>query len=317
MLRLALVCPVYNDWTSFGILLSNLDQLFDGSGAHIHVYAIDDGSLVSTDITAFPATPNLAKIEIVKLVGNVGHQRAIMIGLCDISERADFDAVVVLDCDGEDQPADILKLLKAYDANPSSIVVAQRVARSEGGMFKFFYSIYKSLFKFMTGQAIDFGNFCLIPKKMLTRLVHLPESWNHLAAAIVRSGMPIVRVPTQRGIRYAGSSNMNFMSLTIHGLGAISVFIETLLMRIFLIVLMAIAIYLLCIATFATYYYWIGPFPVPGWLKTALLISGLILIQLALFAMVAVFVVLSGRTTQKLPPSLFSKNYVDQIIEVK
>lgn len=317
MLRLALVCPVYNDWASFSILLGKLDQLFDASEAYVHIYAIDDGSLIQPDTVVFPVCINLDKIEIVKLVGNVGHQRAIMIGLCDISERADFDAVVVLDCDGEDQPADILKLLKAHNVIPSSIVVAQRVARSEGGIFIFFYSIYKSLFKFMTGQAIDFGNFCLVPKKMLARLVHLPESWNHLAAAIVRSGMPIVRVPTQRGVRYAGTSNMNFMSLTIHGLGAISVFIETLLMRIFLIVLIAIAIYVFCVAAFTAYYYWMGPFLVPSWVKTALLISGLILIQLALFAMVAVFVVLSGRTTQKLPPSLFSKNYVDEIIEVK
>lgn len=317
MLRLALVCPVYNDWTSFEILLGNLNQLFDGSDYQVHIYAIDDGSLMRPNLNALPELSNLAKVEIISLVGNVGHQRAIMIGLCDISERDDFDVVVVLDCDGEDQPADILKLIQSHDANPSSIVVAQRAARSEGVIFKFFYSIYKRLFKFMTGQAIDFGNFCLIPKSMLARLVHLPESWNHLAAAIVRSGMPIVRVPTQRGRRYAGSSNMNFMSLAIHGLGAISVFIETLLMRIFLIVLLAIGIYAICIIAFAVYYYFVSPFPILGWLKTAILISGLILIQLALFAMVAVFVVLSGRTTQKLPPSLFSKNYVNQIIQVK
>lgn len=317
MLRLALVCPIYNDWISFGILLSNLDQLFKDSELDVKVYAINDGSHIQPDLNLLPPTPNLSKLEMINLVANVGHQRAIMIGLCDLAGRSDFDVVVVMDCDGEDKPEDILALLKAYQSRSTSIVVAQRAARSEGGVFKFFYSIYKSLFKFMTGQAIDFGNFCLIPRGLLPRLIHLPESWNHMAAAIVRSGMPIVRVPTQRGTRYAGTSNMNFMSLTIHGLGAISVFIETLLMRIFLIVLFAIAVYLISICAFACYYYLISPFAVASWLKTALLISGLILIQLALFAMVAVFVVLSGRTTQKLPPSLFSKNYVDQIIEIK
>ncbi|MCE7530678.1 glycosyltransferase [Polynucleobacter sp. IMCC 29146] len=316
MRSLALVCPVYNDWVSFGILLGHLDSLFAKTKAQVTVIAIDDGSLTPHNLNTLPVLKKLAAVEVISLVGNVGHQRAILIGLCDITLRAQFDVVVVLDCDGEDRPQDILQLLAAHTENPTAIIVAQRVARSEGRLFKFFYAIYKQFFKFMTGQAIDFGNFCLIPKVQLKKLVHMPESWNHLAAAIVRSRIPILRVPTERGMRYAGASNMNFMALTIHGLGAISVFIEVLLMRLFLVALVIIAAYLVLLVFLVFYYFGVGSIAIPTWTKMALLICGAILIQLALFIMVAVFVVLAGRTTQKLPPSVFARDYIDKRLHI-
>jgi len=316
MRSLALVCPVYNDWPSFGILLGQLDTLFANTKTHVTVIAMDDGSLISSDLSILPALKNLKSVEVICLVGNMGHQRAILIGLCEITLRAQFDAVVVLDCDGEDHPMDILQLLAAHSENPNAIIVAQRVARSEGTLFKFFYVIYKRIFKFMTGQAIDFGNFCLIPKVQLKKIVYMPESWNHLAAAIVRSRIPVVRVPTERGIRYAGVSNMNFMALTLHGLGAISVFIEVLLMRLFLVVLGIMATFLVALGFLGLYYYGVGSTDMPTWTKMILLICVMILTQLALFSMVAVFVVLAGRTSQKLPPTVFARDYIDERLEV-
>jgi hypothetical protein len=55
----------------------------------------------------------------------------------------------------------------------------------------------------------------------------MPELWNHYAAAVFRSRLPYASVPTSRGTRLHGASKMRFVSLVAHGLSAMSVFGET------------------------------------------------------------------------------------------
>ena len=48
-----------------------------------------------------------------RLAVNLGLERAIAVGLSLVAERSDIDAVLVMDCDGEDRPADITALVAA------------------------------------------------------------------------------------------------------------------------------------------------------------------------------------------------------------
>ncbi|HEY0552540.1 MAG TPA: hypothetical protein VGF13_23270, partial [Verrucomicrobiae bacterium] len=53
----------------------------------------------------------------------------------------------------------------------------------------------------------------------------------HYAAAVFQARLPRDLVATRRGARYSGKSKMNFVSLVIHGLQALSVFIEVVAVR--------------------------------------------------------------------------------------
>jgi len=99
-------------------------------------------------------------------------------------EASKFDAVVVMDSDGEDRPSDVAQLIAIFGRHPTSIIVARRARHSEALPFRCFYLLYKALFRTLTGQTINFGNFCIIPKNALGALVHNPATWNNLAAAI-------------------------------------------------------------------------------------------------------------------------------------
>jgi hypothetical protein len=68
------------------------------------------------------------------------------------------------------------------------------------------------------------GNFSVAPRAMITRLMATPDLWNHYAATVFRSRFPYRCVPLPRGRRLAGESKMNFVSLLMHGLAAMSVF---------------------------------------------------------------------------------------------
>src|SRR5690606_8053167 len=102
----------------------------------------------------------------------------------------EFDALIVMDADGEDRPQDLPRLIAGYNEQTDHIIVADRNRRSEGIIFRLFYMIYKQLFAFLTGVNINFGNYCLIPRVYIDSLIHDPNLWNHLAATIRRSKIP-------------------------------------------------------------------------------------------------------------------------------
>ena len=62
----------------------------------------------------------------------------------------------------------------------------------------------------------------------------MPELWNNLPAAIMRSRLAFMRVGTVRGKRYAGETKMNFPGLVIHGLSAMSVYTDLIFVRVLL-----------------------------------------------------------------------------------
>ena len=136
--------PVYNDWDSFIVLTNNIKYEFRSKSTDysFQIVAVDDGS---TDSVEFTALPDDVVIDVVILKKNLGHQRAIAIGLQYIySDKSDFNFVIVLDSDGEDRPQDILKLVsKCEEQSEKKIVFAQRKKRQEPILFRIGYLIYK------------------------------------------------------------------------------------------------------------------------------------------------------------------------------
>ncbi len=296
MTRLFILTPVYNDWASFAQLLVALDKA--APATHMHVLAVNDGAAPPPDV--FPPLDHIFSVEVLHLVRNLGHQRAIAVGLVYLFRNDDFDAVVVMDADGEDRPEDVAALLAAMTAN--QIVVAQRAQRSEGVTFRAFYVVYRLLFWLLTGQVIDFGNFCAIPRGALARLAYDANLWNNLAATIARSRLPFARLPTRRGTRYAGQSTMNIESLIIHGLSAISVFGEVVFVRVLLFSLGVAALAFLGLIAVVLIRLFTD-LAIPGWATSATGLLIIIIFQTVLLSAGATFVLLAGRSQIALVPA--------------
>ncbi|WP_251274030.1 glycosyltransferase, partial [Enterobacter hormaechei] len=76
---------------------------------------------------------------VIRLRRNVGHQRAIAIGLGYVAEHFDGnDIVVVMDSDGEDTPESITELVAGLESADVDVVVASRRSRVESLKFKSF-----------------------------------------------------------------------------------------------------------------------------------------------------------------------------------
>jgi glycosyltransferase involved in cell wall biosynthesis len=315
MQKVAILTPVYNDWDSFGTLLGEIDKVLSGRGLELSVVAVDDGSSQPCDVSRqLLGTMNtIQRLEVLRLARNLGHQKAIALGLAYVSEKYATDLVIVMDCDGEDRPADLPRLLEEGTQTPDKIIFARRARRSEGLTFRFFYAIYRLFFRLLTGQPISFGNYCLIPRDILQRVVFLPETWNHFAAGIMRSRLPRRAIPTARGKRYAGDSRMNFIALVLHGLSAISVYLDVAAVRLIVFslgILLAVAVGFLALL----YTKYLTTLAIPGWATTVAIGLTVIFFQLIFFLTFLSFLVLTMRSNRQFIPA---KDYRDFIFSTE
>ena len=309
VLNLAIVTPIFNDFEAFRTLCAEISKAAGALPVCFSVIGIDDGSSQPLTLDADPNAANLKEVEILRLICNLGHQRAIAVGLAEVAQRHAFDAVIVMDCDGQDRPSDLVRLINAHQVDSTAIIVAQRARRSEGLRFRVLYALYRRLFTLLTGRRIDFGNFLLIPRPMVTRLAHMPEIWNHLAASVLRSRVRVVGVPTKRGRRYAGDSSMNLVPLLAHGLSAIAVFSDIVFVRL-LILASTVSALALTLGTGAVAVRIGTDLAIPGWASNVVGISAIILFQAVTLSVVASLTMLASRSSAVFIPTLHADEYV-------
>ncbi|HVQ36647.1 MAG TPA: glycosyltransferase, partial [Pyrinomonadaceae bacterium] len=221
-----IIMPVFDDWNSVEPLLRQLDEELARKDLRVEVLLIDDGSTIKPPSSlASAGSKRIARIEILRLRRNLGHQRAIAIALAHIEEKVPCQAVVVMDADGEDKPEDAIRLIEEFQAGDrESVIFAQRARRAENFLFRASYFIYRRLYKTLTGQEIRIGNFSIIPQSLLRRIVVVSEIWNHYSSGILKARIPHRYIPADRSNRLAGSSRMNYVQLVVHGLSAISIY---------------------------------------------------------------------------------------------
>jgi polyisoprenyl-phosphate glycosyltransferase len=222
-LRVVVLIPLRDDWVSAAELIRRLDQALLAQPYGAEVLLVDDGSRQECRPADFPAQlAAIRNIRVLRLRRNLGHQRAIAIGLVHIEKSIPCDAVLVMDGDGEDTPEGALQLLSLFTGQTA--IFAKRSRRTESSTFRLFYQMYKLVHYLLTGVKVQVGNFSILPSKYLGTLVVTSELWNHYSAAVIRSGLPMTTTPIPRGYRIDGSSKMNFVTLAAHGMSAISVY---------------------------------------------------------------------------------------------
>lgn len=310
---LHLVIPVFDDWPSLQMLLAEIDRLADETGLRMAITVVNDGS----NAPAAPWIPGLAalrhieKLELIHLFTNMGHQRAIAIGLCAAVEEDDAEAIVIMDADGEDSPSAIPQFLETARSSRDYCVVARRGKRVESLTFKASYRLYKLLFRILTGKQINFGNFCLLSRNYARRLVHVAELWNNLPAAILRSKLPIRSIQIDRAQRYAGKSKMNLTSLVVHGLSGISVYAETIFVRLLMSAVLLFIASAVTIFTVAVLRLFFPLHATPGWATTVSFGVTIILVQALSLTLSFILMLLNSRVQRSINPFAEFTAFID------
>jgi glycosyltransferase involved in cell wall biosynthesis len=306
--KVAILIPVYNDWLSLRELIAQILRNYN-SIYSFHFVIVDDSS--SELINNHEFADFKCNITLIELTRNMGHQKAIASGLSYIHDHLQVDFILVMDSDGEDRPENIDDLIQEAKKS-QKITFARRIKRTEGVLFRLFYSLYKLVFILLTGKKISFGNYSIIPFHYLQKVVQVPDIWNHFSGGIIRSGIPYNSLPTNRGRRYYGKSKMNFTRLILHGLSAVSVYADIMAVRLILVsflLIIATAIGIFLVASVRLF----TDLAIPGWATFTVLGLAIILFLSLLLGLLLLFNVLNMKTQKSIIPA---KDYKDYILTI-
>ena len=221
-MKIKILIPIYNDWRSVFELLKQIDNQIIELSDEISILIVNDGS--NEEKENIPEFKYIKSIKVLNMKRNQGHARCNAMGLKYLYENDEFDYVIPMDGDGEDRPEEIKLLLEKSKDYPNDVITANRIKRSEGFLFKICYELHKIITLIFTGQSIKFGNFSLLPKKFVKKMIDEKATWNSFSGSLCKLSNIRKSIPSIRGRRYFGPSKMSFPNLIKHSLSIISVF---------------------------------------------------------------------------------------------
>jgi len=286
--------PALDDRAAFAELARRLGEADPG----VMLVAVDDGSLRAPLDAADIAAAGLHGA-VLYLSRNLGHQRAILAGLNWVVRERPDAAVVVMDSDGEDDPADAPRLFETLARAGADAVVAERGRRRAPLWFRLFAPLYYLFFWTLTGLRLRHGNFSALSPEAARRIAGMDEAWAHYGAAILSARLDVARLTLDRAARFEGRSRMSLTGLVAHGMRAVIVFAERVLARatLFAAALGGICAALLLLAAIIK----LSGAASPGWFTAAAGLLTVMMIQAAILALLAVVLAASGRASR--PPA--------------
>jgi len=146
------VLPAFDEADNLVELLPELAARLDALGRSWEVLVVDDGSTDGT--RAAVDGLGIAGVHCVRLRRNSGKSVALSVGL----ERAGGEVVVLMDADGQDDPAELASLLAAIDAG-ADLVTGRRAVRRDRFIKRHTSRLYNAVTRWLTGvPGSDFNS---------------------------------------------------------------------------------------------------------------------------------------------------------------
>lgn len=201
ILGISVVIPVLNEEENIRPLYSELAAVLKGMGSHEIIF-VDDGS----DDGTFGEISKLAKkdavVRAIRFKRNFGKSAALSAGLA----AAKGEAIVTMDGDLQDSPAEIPRLLEKL--KDFDLVVGWKFRRRDPFSKRFFSKVFNFLAARMTGVQIHDFNCCLkaYGKDAAKSLRLYGELHRYIPALVKWSGYKVGEAKVEHRERLHGTS---------------------------------------------------------------------------------------------------------------
>jgi len=208
----SVVVPCYNEEAvlqeTHKHLIAVLEQLEE---LRFETLYVDDGSRDATLKILRELQAADARVRVVSMSRNFGHQAAVSAGL----ENAAGHAVVVIDADLQDPP-EVIREMIALWREGYHVVYGVRTDRAGETAFKrwsarVFYRLHNRLSE--TKLPLDAGDFRLIDRRVVDVLLTMPERDRFLRGMISWIGLKQVAVMFARAPRHAGTTKYPLLKM--------------------------------------------------------------------------------------------------------
>ncbi|WP_340691620.1 glycosyltransferase family 2 protein [Hyphomonas sp.] len=213
--RVSFVSPVYKCRDCLIKLVEEIETVCAEIGVDYEVILVDDKCPQGSWETIVELAATNDRVIGVKLSRNFGQHSAIEAGLA----QTKGDWVVVLDCDLQDQPANVKAMWEVAQADDVDIVLARRETRTDAFHRRAFSFLFYKLLSSLTGTRIsaDIANFGLYRRRVIDVLNSWHEEQKYFPVMIQWMGFEQRTVTVKHSDRFAGKSAYNFKSLLALG----------------------------------------------------------------------------------------------------
>ena len=213
--QLSIVVPVRNEQDNVASLIAEIDTALKPVIEHEIVY-VDDGSTDATYATLKKLQGQYPQLRVIQHERSCGQSTAVRTGV----KFARFDWVATLDGDGQNDPADIPKLLAAL-AEGVDLVGGNRRASRRDTWIKRISSVIANTVrsKMLRDDTPDTGcGLKLFNRAAFLDLPYFDHMHRFLPALIKRRGGKIVSVPVSHRNREHGKSNYGTLDRLMVGI---------------------------------------------------------------------------------------------------
>ena len=235
-----ILIPVYNDWRSLNLLLKKINFILSKNYLNTDIIIINDNSSTKNNLIKKKLS-RIKKITFLNLKINSGSQKAINLGLNYIIKKKN-SIVTIIDSDGEDDPKEIVKMIKLANTHKNFVITSNRLTRKENLIIRFLYRVHLILTFIITGKWISFGNFTTFNSLNIKKILQNGDSCYAHSAAVMKN-CQILRIFAKRKKRFFGQSKVSFAGLIFHSLKIITVFQKEVFFRSFIIIIFFLLLY--------------------------------------------------------------------------
>lgn len=219
---LSVVAPLFNEEENLAELHRRLTETLAGLGLEYEIVLVDDGSADRSPGLIDELSRRDPRVVAIHLSRNFGHQPAVSAGL----DFARGDAVIVVDGDLQDPPELIAPLVARWREG-FEVVYAVRRRRDESWPKRLGYHTFYRLLSAISDLEIplDSGDFCLMDRKVVDVMTHLPERMRFIRGLRSFVGFRQVGLEYDRPARAAGAPKYTFrrlLGLAVDGLVSFS-----------------------------------------------------------------------------------------------
>ena len=208
--HISIVSPVYRAEKILDNLVAEINSAMAKLGKSYEIILVDDRSPDG----GWPVMKRLSgqypQVKSIRLSRNFGQHPAIMAGL----SQAKGEWIVVMDCDLQDQPKEIIKLYnKAQEGFDT--VLARRANRQDSFLKKLSSKIFSKIYSYFTDIHYDneIANFGIYNSKVIAAVLQINDNIKFFPLFVKLSGFETASLTVEHAERHSGSTSYSFSKL--------------------------------------------------------------------------------------------------------